>query len=203
MTTVWATGSILHTKRKAEDVLRINWMKLVLRLDISKKIIGPNSTANRHVGHQPSMQYNYCMSIHIWQLLFTHYTTQSWRLNFVNWYLHGVHTGELDHTLYPFSDKAWLHVSEYVNFQRNSFITLIHKVSFRDKASIWCAESNLAYWAHFFPITINLHRCVTYIHIPFFENLSNYEKTFTFSQQDSRKPHTTILCIVYRVLWWQ
>jgi hypothetical protein len=62
------------------------------------------------------------------------------RLNFVNWYRHRVHKGELYHTLHPLSGKVWLHISGYVNCRRNSITTLIHKVPLCDKVNMWCVE---------------------------------------------------------------
>jgi len=41
------------------------------------------------------------------------------KLNFVDWYLHREHAGEIDPTLSPFSGEAWSHFGEYVSSQNN------------------------------------------------------------------------------------
>jgi hypothetical protein len=47
------------------------------------------------------------------------------RLNFVNWYCHALHDGEIDPTLSLISGKAWFHLSELMNSQTKRFM-LIH-----------------------------------------------------------------------------
>jgi len=41
------------------------------------------------------------------------------RLNFVSWYLYGVHAEETNHTLILSSDEAWFHIRGNVNSQNN------------------------------------------------------------------------------------
>jgi hypothetical protein len=43
------------------------------------------------------------------------HTNHEASLTFVNWYLHGMYTGDKDPTLVLFSDEPWFHLSGYVN----------------------------------------------------------------------------------------
>jgi hypothetical protein len=70
-------------------------------------------------------------------------TTQSRsKNNFVNWYFHGVHAGEIDTTFLCFSDEAWFHLNGYMNSQNNRNWSsenpmLLHKVTLHDVEVVW------------------------------------------------------------------
>jgi len=53
------------------------------------------------------------------------------RLNFVNWYCHALHDGEIDPTLNLISGKAWFHLSELMNSETKTFM-LIHNATSHD-----------------------------------------------------------------------
>jgi hypothetical protein len=63
--------------------------------------------------------------------------------NVVNWYLNGMHDGEISSTLVLFSREACFQLGGYVDSQNNRLPRFIDKVSVHDvKADVWHSECN-------------------------------------------------------------
>jgi hypothetical protein len=113
--------------------------------DISREITGSTYTANV-LHHQHELLKNCCIYMHMKQVWFTDSTNTELdaRMNFVNWYLHVMHDGEIypTHSLclatlgYILEETRTLH--SQVLFAQNP--VLIHKGPLHDaKFGVWCA----------------------------------------------------------------
>jgi hypothetical protein len=69
------------------------------------------------------------------------------RMHFCNWLLWTVHDGVLDPKFTFFTDKAWFHLSRYINAQNNRYWSSINlKQTFEvplydQKIGVWCANT--------------------------------------------------------------
>ena len=219
-----ATGSVLDTKRsRRRHVLTVEKLdEIGARLETSPR----KSLAQlaQETGVSESSARNAVQLLHErpYEITLVHKlnnTDREARRNFVNWYLHGVHAGEIDPTLILFSGEAWFHLGGLVNSQNNRYWSaenpmLIQEVPLHGvQVGVWCAMSATRIIGPiFFSETLNSHRYVTQILTPFFERLSDYERTYAFFQQDnasSRTANNSVRClqsvfgdrIISRGLW--
>jgi hypothetical protein len=107
--------------------------------------------------------------------------------NFMNWYVHGVHRGEVDTTLVFFCSETfttqWIHEL----LESNSFPMLIPAMSLHDvRFGLWCAVSatRIIGPTSFYEST-DSRTYVTHILTPLFEYVFVYKKTRSFYQQQS------------------
>ena len=112
MSKLQATCSILDNRNITEETSD----KTEAR-DISKKIIGLTCIK---MDITFSTKCNKSAAFSLYKTTMDNSTTQhKARLNFVNWYRHREHAGEMDPTLSLFSGEAWSHFGEYVSSQNN------------------------------------------------------------------------------------
>jgi hypothetical protein len=111
-------------------------------------------------------------------------TNSGARIHFCSWLLGYVHDGIVNPELLFFSDEAWLHLSGYVNTQNNRFWSSenphqLHEHPLHDiKVGAWCAvTSKRIIGPVFYNETINSQRYVNLILRPFFQELTDKEKT--------------------------
>jgi inhibitor of nuclear factor kappa-B kinase subunit alpha len=118
------------------------------------------------------------------------------RIHFCNWFLRAVHDGILDPKLTFFTDEAWFHLSGYINAQNSKYWSNINprqtsEVPLHDqKIGVWCAISAARIVGPiFFEETINSERYVSDILQPFFESITEEEKTYGYFMQDGATAH--------------
>ena len=118
------------------------------------------------------------------------------RLQYCRWLLSMVEEGRLDPLLYFMSDKAWFHLSGYVNSQNTHYWSsenphVIHETSLHDlKIGVWCAVSGTKIVGPIvFESTMNTD---VYLHIleQFNDQLTPQNKMQFFFQQDGATYHT-------------
>lgn len=118
------------------------------------------------------------------------------RITYCNWFFQHVADGILDPQLLFVTDEAWFHLNGYVNSQNNrywatenpheTFQMPLHDI----KVGVWCAISARRIITIFFDDTINSNRYVTNILTPFFDQLTEEEKLYSYFQQDGATAHT-------------
>lgn len=119
------------------------------------------------------------------------------RVRYCNWLLQSVHDGYVDPELLFYSDEAWLHLSGYVNSQNNRYwcaenphqlhVRPLHDV----KIGVWCAISaRRIIGPIFFRETINADRYIDLILRPFFQELTEEERSNGYFMQDNATAHT-------------
>jgi len=120
---------------------------------------------------------------------------------FVNWYLHELHTREIDPTLISFSDEICFHFSGYVNPFNNRFTMLIHALPLLDvKVGVWCAvganSGPTFFWA------LNAHLYVKQSEVIVTNSLITREPLpFCFSKTVQRLTPQSLLFFVYKIFW--
>ena len=95
------------------------------------------------------------------------------------------------------SDKAWFHLSGYLNSQNSRYWSAhnprqIFEVPQHDrKIGVWCAiTSHRIIGPIFFTDTVNSQRYIEDIITPFTEKLTDYEWQYAYFQQDGATAHT-------------
>jgi hypothetical protein len=116
---------------------------------------------------------------------------------FVTDLLQAVHDSVLDQKLTFFTDEAWFHLNGYINAQNKRYWSSINPKQTFDvplhdqKICVWCAiTASRIVGPIFFENTINSERYVTDILRPFFESITEEEKTYGYFMQDGATGHT-------------
>lgn len=82
------------------------------------------------------------------------------RLNFMNCYLYGVHSWEIDYKLILFSDKDWFLLGGYVNSWKNRLPMSVHKVPLQVCGMLcvqWWLWGPFCFWDNKFTLTCYSH----------------------------------------------
>jgi hypothetical protein len=112
--------------------------------------------------------------------------------------LQTVYDGVLDPKLTFFTDEAWFHLSEYINAQNNRYWSSINQrqtfeVPRHDQWCVFTASRTVG--PILFENTINSEWFVTDILRPFFDSITEEQKTYGYFMQDGATAHTAIYSI--------
>jgi hypothetical protein len=102
------------------------------------------------------------------------------------------------------TDEAWFHPSSYINLQntchcdtKNAPCYLPNPITKTENCCMVCCKCKKKYSTGpiFFCATINLEHYVNEIWKPFFEELTEEEKSCAYPQQDSAPAHTVDISV--------